>query len=378
MSGTYYVEAMSFADRFSGSYTVQVVAGSRVVADAITQLYAAYCDRAPDAAGEAYWVDRLHAGMTIGEIAKSFAGQQESRDLYGYLATLDATDSSAIRAFVGEIYANLFDRVPDAAGEAYWMAQVSSGSDRGTSVILDIISGARGHDVVTIDNKVLNAYRVEFHDLSLRLDKGKQYWMRFERGKPVSSSGTPQAPLTMKGATDRRGDYQPSPDSPRLLFMGPFRYAPNLNGLLEFLDSAWPVLRRRFPALQLTVLGGEESAAVVAREPRLRQPGVEVLSRFVDPAPHLAACSLSINPQRDIRGSSIKLIESLLAGRVCVSSRMRSQTMRRNVCAATSLLPSVLGIEIRMSHHRHFHPAPGAGLQWKATSMGLALQEMTQ
>ncbi|MFO1163048.1 MAG: pre-peptidase C-terminal domain-containing protein [Reyranellaceae bacterium] len=154
VSGTYYVEAMSFADRFSGSYTVQVVAGSRVVADAITQLYAAYCDRAPDAAGEAYWVDRLHAGMTIGEIAKSFAGQQESRDLYGYLATLDATDSSAIRAFVGEIYANLFDRVPDAAGEAYWMAQVSSGSDRGTSVILDIISGARGHDVVTIDNKV--------------------------------------------------------------------------------------------------------------------------------------------------------------------------------------------------------------------------------
>ena len=128
------------------------------------------------------------------------------------------------------------------------------------------------------------------------------------------------ARLVGNGATDRRGDYQPSPDSPRLLFMGPFRYAPNLNGLLEFLDSAWPVLRRRFPALQLTVLGGEESAAVVAREPRLRQPGVEVLSRFVDPAPHLAACSLSINPQRDIRGSSIKLIESLLAGRVCVSS----------------------------------------------------------
>ena len=31
--------------------------------------------------------------------------------------------------------------------------------------------------------------------------------------------------------------------------------------------------------------------------------------------------TLTINPQRDIRGSSIKLIESLLAGRICVSTR---------------------------------------------------------
>ncbi len=48
---------------------------------------------------------------------------------------------------------------------------------------------------------------------------------------------------------------------------------------------------------------------------------MRVIARFVDPAPHLAAATLTINPQRDIRGSSIKLIESLLAGRVCVSTR---------------------------------------------------------
>jgi len=35
--------------------------------------------------------------------------------------------------------------------------------------------------------------------------KGRTYWMRFERGKPVSSSGTPEAPLTFKGATDKNG-----------------------------------------------------------------------------------------------------------------------------------------------------------------------------
>jgi len=130
------------------------------------------------------------------------------------------------------------------------------------------------------------------------------------------------APVTLigNGATDRRHAYRPSPDSPRLLFMGPFRYAPNRDGILEFLASAWPALRSRFPDLVLTILGGAESAEVAAAEPNLRQPGVELITAFVDPASYLDQCTLTINPQRDIRGSSIKLIESLLAGRVCVST----------------------------------------------------------
>jgi hypothetical protein len=103
--------------------------------------------------------------------------------------------------------------------------------------------------------------------------------------------------------------------------MGPLRYAPNLDGLREFLDCAWPLLRARFPALELEILGGVEAASIAAADTRFAQPGVRVIARFVDPAPHLAAATLTINPQRDIRGSSIKLIESLLAGRVCVSTR---------------------------------------------------------
>lgn len=127
------------------------------------------------------------------------------------------------------------------------------------------------------------------------------------------------ADLVANGAVDRRTHYLPSPDG-LLLFMGPFRYAQNLSGILAFLDQAWPALRAEFPQLRLRILGGSESAAIAAADARLRQDGIELISAFVDPAPHLAQCSLSINPQIDIRGSSIKLIESLLAGRVCAST----------------------------------------------------------
>jgi GT2 family glycosyltransferase/glycosyltransferase involved in cell wall biosynthesis len=128
--------------------------------------------------------------------------------------------------------------------------------------------------------------------------------------------------LIGNGAVDRRRDCAASPDSPpRLLFMGPLRYAPNLDGLREFLATAWPALRTRTPTLELVVLGGVEAGPIAAAEACLAQPGVQVIAHFVEPAAHLAAATLTINPQRDIRGSSIKLIESLLAGRVCVSTR---------------------------------------------------------
>jgi GT2 family glycosyltransferase len=129
------------------------------------------------------------------------------------------------------------------------------------------------------------------------------------------------AHLIGNGAIDRRADATPSPQAPpRLLFMGPFRYAQNRDGILAFLDLAWPSLKQQFPDLRLTILGGAESKEIAASDPRLTQEGVDLISAFVDPAPYLAGCTLSINPQYDIRGSSIKLIESLLARRVCVST----------------------------------------------------------
>jgi len=44
----------------------------------------------------------------------------------------------------------------------------------------------------------------EWLELDIHRD-GQRYWIRFERGKPVSSSGTPDAPLTVKGETDLTG-----------------------------------------------------------------------------------------------------------------------------------------------------------------------------
>ena len=123
------------------------------------------------------------------------------------------------------------------------------------------------------------------------------------------------------GAHDRFAMSQASPAKKTILFMGPFRYAPNHAGILAFLEFSWPAIRANHPDAELIILGGTEARRAEFANPLLDQEGVSLIAEFVDPASYLAACALTINPQQEIRGSALKVAESLLARRVCVTTR---------------------------------------------------------
>jgi GT2 family glycosyltransferase len=127
--------------------------------------------------------------------------------------------------------------------------------------------------------------------------------------------------LVPNGATDRFDAASASPAEGPILFMGPFRYQPNFDGLVAFLEACWPAIRAACPSATLTVLAGREALQARFRHPALQQPGVTVISDFIDPAPALEGCVFTLNPQRDIRGSALKVAESLLARRVCLCTR---------------------------------------------------------
>jgi GT2 family glycosyltransferase len=115
-------------------------------------------------------------------------------------------------------------------------------------------------------------------------------------------------------------DYIPSAGNTSLLFAGPFRYVPNLDGIGRFLETVYPALKRTVPDLRIVVLGGRDAPRIARGIPCFAQPGVEVCDFAPSIAPYLERCAVTINPLVGIRGSSIKLIESLAAGRVCVST----------------------------------------------------------
>ena len=116
----------------------------------ISQLYAGYFNRAPDPDGLAYWTGRANAGMSLTNIAQSFAVQPEATTLYSFLTTPNPT---ARDAFISSVYSNLFNRAPDAAGLAYWSAQLSNPAISVSRFINDVLSGAQGNDALIATNK---------------------------------------------------------------------------------------------------------------------------------------------------------------------------------------------------------------------------------
>ena len=133
--------------------------------------------------------------------------------------------------------------------------------------------------------------------------------------------GALPASVVQNGAPDTPGGYTPSTSHSDLLFLGPFRYQPNWEGVQEFLREAYPTLRGRFPYLCLQILGGIDARLRAEDEKLFQQPGVYVYDHVDDVAPWIRDCALTINPIRNNRGSCLKVIQSLAAGRVCVSTR---------------------------------------------------------
>ncbi len=163
LPGTYIVEP-SFNNNAADMFTFYLetvnpenISTSVAIADNVTKLYVATFNRAPDAAGLKYWVE--DSGLTLTEVASSFFDQPETQDKY-------PTDSSNI-SFVTEIYHNLFNREPDAAGLTYWVDELNrfdeSAGREGvprSKMILAVINGAQntpeyGNDATILTNKTI-------------------------------------------------------------------------------------------------------------------------------------------------------------------------------------------------------------------------------
>jgi glycosyltransferase involved in cell wall biosynthesis len=129
----------------------------------------------------------------------------------------------------------------------------------------------------------------------------------------------PRVVSVPNGSAPSSTPYAPSA-SLQMLFAGPFRYAQNLEGIRRFLIDAYPAIKSAVPEATLLILGGEQGPMRVADDKAFSQAGVSVLGHREDVPALLSACALTINPLVGIRGSAIKVIESLSAGRACIST----------------------------------------------------------
>ncbi|MDD2712561.1 MAG: DUF4214 domain-containing protein [Simplicispira sp.] len=81
----------------------------------VTRVYQNVLGRAPDAAGYTYWVGRLNAGMSRGELMIGFSESTENQK---------ATANSLL---ITMGYVGMLRRTPELAGYAWWLAEVNAG-----------------------------------------------------------------------------------------------------------------------------------------------------------------------------------------------------------------------------------------------------------
>ena len=140
-------------------------------------------------------------------------------------------------------------------------------------------------------------------------------------GEDAALIDHPRIEVVTNGARYMGRPYISSKNRSNILFAGPFRYPPNLSGIEIFLQRVFPRLREQTPGVGLTILGGDGAGKIAEERVAFHQQGVIVHEYMADVSPFFESAAISINPQYQTRGSSLKLIESLALGRVCVSTR---------------------------------------------------------
>ncbi len=92
------------------------------------RLYKAAFNRIPDTTGLGYWITKLDRGMDLIEVSARFVDSTEFRSLVG--------SNPTNAQFLTEVYSNVLQRDPDAAGYAWWLGQMSSNTSKTRQKVL--------------------------------------------------------------------------------------------------------------------------------------------------------------------------------------------------------------------------------------------------
>jgi len=106
----------------------------------------------------------------------------------------------------------------------------------------------------------------------------------------------------------------------RLLFVGRLDWAPNREGLAEFLREVWtPLVQRATGRFELTIAGSGDGAWL---EPFRGLRGVRILGRVAELPPLYLEADLCLVPLRFGSGTRVKVLEACRYARPCLSTSL--------------------------------------------------------
>ncbi len=113
-------------------------------------------------------------------------------------------------------------------------------------------------------------------------------------------------------------------DPATAIFMGDYKYFPNTDAVLYFIEEIMPLIRAKRPDFQLILLGKDPVPALVAlgKDP---SSGVIVKGLVDDTRPYLHQATMFVCPLRSGSGTRFKLLEALACGLPVVSTTIGAE-----------------------------------------------------
>lgn len=118
--------------------------------------------------------------------------------------------------------------------------------------------------------------------------------------------------------TTYQPDYLAYKREPTMAFIGSLDWMPNVEGLNWFLESVWPVIRLKYPAMQLHIAGRNTPVWLQ----QLQLPGVTVHGEVPDAAAFINQHSMLIVPLLSGSGMRAKILEGMALGKVVLTTSL--------------------------------------------------------
>jgi polysaccharide biosynthesis protein PslH len=118
--------------------------------------------------------------------------------------------------------------------------------------------------------------------------------------------------------------FQPCSQS-RLLYVGKLSYAPNLQGIVWFLENVWGGLRAAIPSVRLTIVSNTNVERDSFHNLLRQHDGIELLINVKDLREVYLRHAVVLAPVFEGGGSNIKVAEALLMGRPVVTTSFGSR-----------------------------------------------------
>ena len=119
----------------------------------------------------------------------------------------------------------------------------------------------------------------------------------------------------------RPGSETEQPNS--LVFTGSMDWMPNEDGVVYFLRSILPLIRREIPQVSFTIVGRKPSEKM--RVAAASEPGVHVTGTVDDIRPYVREGSVYVVPLRIGSGTRLKIFEAMAMGKAIVSTTLGAE-----------------------------------------------------